>query len=334
MRTFFLSATQGGLETARIFARHHPVAGYISLTDARDNSNVAGFASGRSFCAEAGIAHHEVGSYALDGADDRALFADLSIDALVVSGWQRLVPAAIIDACGVVLGVHGSPLGINRGRGRSPQNWALIKGYSVFDLSIFRIAPGVDDGEILASTEFHYNLRDDIHSSYLKTAYATASMLVSLVDQGGVFAAGRAQDESDARYLPARQPEDGAIDWHLPADQIVDQVRALTEPYPGAFTTVGGRRVAIWDAVAFRTSNGFPDAAPGALLHRYVDGELLVKCGTDAVIVRRHDLPVAEGRDDVGLKFDSVDSRQQMQRILDRHRAKYPQFPLAEDLLD
>ena len=34
-------------------------------------------------------------------------------------------------------------------------------------------------------------------------------------------------------------PEDGQIDWSLPADEVRNLVRAVTQPYPGAFSFPG-----------------------------------------------------------------------------------------------
>ena len=55
-----------------------------------------------------------------------------------------------------VLGGHGSPDGISGGRGRLPQNWALILGAKRFDLALFKITPGIDDGPIIAKRSFFY----------------------------------------------------------------------------------------------------------------------------------------------------------------------------------
>ena len=46
-----------------------------------------------------------------------------------------------------VLGAHGSCDGITKGRGRSPLNWALMIGAKKFEVSIFKISDGVDDGD-------------------------------------------------------------------------------------------------------------------------------------------------------------------------------------------
>lgn len=330
MKVFFLNATSGGLEVARIFAAGQRLTGYIGLAAERSNQSAAGYLEGRDFCRAAGIPYYEARSYSLNDPDDRALIEELGIDVLIVSGWQRLVPEPVIAACGAVLGVHGSPLGITQGRGRSPQNWALIRGWPDFELSIFRITPGIDSGEVLASGSFRYNLRDDIHSSYLKTAYLTGQLLLSLAAEGRLMAAGRAQDESVARYLPQRTPEDGQIDWRRPAAEVVDLIRALTRPYPGAFTTHARQRISIWDALAFEGADAPRGAAPGTLIHRYGSGELLIGCGSGAVIIRDHDLDAAI---EAGTRFASADHEAQLATILGRHRRKYPGLPLADQLV-
>ena len=44
------------------------------------------------------------------------------------------------------------------------------------------------------------------------------------------------QDEAAATYFGRRQTQDGEIDWQQPATDIANLVRAVTKPYPGAFT--------------------------------------------------------------------------------------------------
>ena len=73
--------------------------------------------------------------------------------------------------------------------------------------------------------------------------------------------------------MPQRSPEDGLIDWSLPARHLYDFIRAQTRPYPGAFTRVGDSLLRIWAAR--------PTDVPGAGAGRPVlDAErLMVGCG-------------------------------------------------------
>jgi methionyl-tRNA formyltransferase len=43
-------------------------------------------------------------------------------------------------------------------------------------------------------------------------------------------------------YFGRRRPEDGRIDWHQPAADIHNLVRAVAPPFPGAFADIAGER--------------------------------------------------------------------------------------------
>jgi len=55
---------------------------------------------------------------------------------------------------------------------------------------------------------------------------------------------------SSGSYFGGRTPEDGRIDWRRPAVEIYNLIRAVTTPYPGAFTfSPDGRKIIIWRAL-------------------------------------------------------------------------------------
>src|SRR5208283_5316282 len=72
------------------------------------------------------------------------------------------------------------------------------------------------------------------------------------------------QDETQATYFGGRKPEDGRIDWTQPSRRIFNLIRAVTDPYPGAFTDVGAARLMVWwaeeDSPAARGRTGRPGA--------------------------------------------------------------------------
>jgi methionyl-tRNA formyltransferase len=72
----------------------------------------------------------------------------------------------------------------------------------------------------------------------------------------------RKQDDSQATYFGGRTPEDGRIDWTQGAEKIYNLIRAVTQPYPGAFTDVEGKRMLIWWAIPLPGEGG----APGEVL--------------------------------------------------------------------
>lgn len=54
------------------------------------------------------------------------------------------------------------------------------------------------------------------------------------------------QDPSKATYRGRRRPEDGRIDWTQPTKRIDGLVRAVTDPFPGAFTFLDGEKIMVW----------------------------------------------------------------------------------------
>jgi methionyl-tRNA formyltransferase len=52
-------------------------------------------------------------------------------------------------------------------------------------------------------------------------------------------------DLESGSYFSGRKPEDGRIDWSLPAKDIHNLIRAVAPPYPGAFFNIGSHRIEV-----------------------------------------------------------------------------------------
>jgi len=88
------------------------------------------------------------------------------------------------------------------------------------------------------------------------------------------------QDESRARYHRMRTADDGRIDWSASSAAIVNLVRALTAPWPGAFFVLGGRKIVVRRSLA--VDAGAAAAAPGTIV-RGDEAGLLVASGSGSV---------------------------------------------------
>src|SRR5581483_4424597 len=91
----------------------------------------------------------------------------------------------------------------------------------------------------------------------------------------------RPQDESQATYFGGRKPEDGRIDWRRDARAVFNLVRAVTHPYPGAFTEIGGRRFYVWWAAPAPLAAGH--GRPGEVIGI---APLTIACGEGALVVK------------------------------------------------
>ena len=110
------------------------------------------------------------------------------------------------------------------------------------------------------------------------------------------------QPTEGVSYYPKRSAEDGLIYW---ADNMVDVcnlVRAVTQPFPGAFSFVNDdptKKIYIWRAQIFDSKLLFDAAAPGEVLERFSNGMFLVKAGDGVVLVTDSDEP-SQGDVEVG----------------------------------
>jgi len=66
----------------------------------------------------------------------------------------------------------------------------------------------------------------------------------------------RPNDLARGSYFSGRRPEDGRIDWSRPAVEIYNLVRAVTRPYPGAFTELAGEKLTVWWAIPLPAQAG------------------------------------------------------------------------------
>jgi methionyl-tRNA formyltransferase len=64
-------------------------------------------------------------------------------------------------------------------------------------------------------------------------------------------------------YFGGRKPEDGLIAWQKDALSLYNLTRAVTHPYPGAFTYFKGRKLFVWKAYPEDESRG---VTPGKIV--------------------------------------------------------------------
>lgn len=167
---------------------------------------------------------------------------DTDPDAVVVSSYDRILPADLIAARPFV-NVHYAPL--PRYRGRATVNWAIINGDRNCAVSIHSLEPELDAGGILFQQLVPIGPSDTVTDLYGRLNAIQRVELAAAVARRLAGDRGQPQDEDRATYACARLPEDGEIDWAGSADAADRLVRALTDPFPGAYTWLGLRRLVV-----------------------------------------------------------------------------------------
>lgn len=222
----------------------------------------------------------------INAPESVAVLRALAPDLVLVIGWQELLGDAVLDVPrhGTV-GMHASLL--PRYRGRAPVNWAIINGETETGITMLHLSARADAGDIIAQRAFPIENDDTCATVYGKAAAAGRAMLREYLPRLVAGTAPRMRQRVLEPAMPRRRPEDGVIDWTRSCRALHDWVRALTHPYPGAFTFAGSRRVSVWTA---RPCPAAPvNAAPGTVLEADSRG-LLVATGDGALLVTAYEV--------------------------------------------
>jgi methionyl-tRNA formyltransferase len=173
--------------------------------------------------------------------------ASLKPDVIVVCAFGAMLRQPVLDipAKGV-LNIHPSLL--PRHRGASPMAAAILAGDEQTGVTIMLMDPGMDTGPILSQRAIPISPWDTGGSLGERLAEVGAELLLEVLPRWlADELEPQPQDDSLASETHLLRKEDGAIDWNRPAIDIWRQVRAFN-PWPGAFTTLAGQTLLIWEA--------------------------------------------------------------------------------------
>lgn len=161
--------------------------------------------------------------------------------------------------------MHGSLL--PKYRGRAPINWAVLHGEPRIGMTLHRMVKSADAGAIVDQQAVEVGPRDTAEQAFRKVLPCARQVLARQID---ALLAGTAretpQEDAQATYFGGRKPEDGRINWAQTSRQIFNLIRAVTDPYPGAFTDIGAARLMVWWAEPDSAATQRRHAQPGELL--------------------------------------------------------------------
>jgi methionyl-tRNA formyltransferase len=173
-------------------------------------------------------------------------------------------------------------------RGPSAINWPIIKGATETGLSIFWPDNSLDTGDILMQKKTPLSATDTLGSVYFDRLFPMG--VEAMCESIDLVKAGKAprvkQDHSKATYEGWCGADNARIDWGKPWSQIDCLIRGCN-PAPGAWTTLAGAKVQIFDIkpIAARDPNGI-GGKMGEVVE--VDGEgFTIACADGRIKVLR-----------------------------------------------
>lgn len=224
-------------------------------------------------------------------------------DVIVVNSWYTRMTDELYDLPPYgTLNLHDSLL--PKGTGFSPVIWSLISGEAQIGLTVHRMDEDLDTGDILVQ----HSLPIGPHDTGTELVERGIALIPGALKEA--FAAlesgnpqWRPQNKATRTYFHKRSERDSLIDWTWPAEDLERLVRALSAPYPPAFTFYLGERIEVLAAKVSEIRFG---GTPGRVIVQ--EGGGAVVCGPNAyrggnlgLVITR--LRTADGVEHSGAEF-------------------------------
>ncbi|GGL23299.1 methionyl-tRNA formyltransferase [Nocardia jinanensis] len=224
-------------------------------------------------------------------------------DVIVVNSWYTWMPSELYNMpTHGTLNLHDSLL--PKFTGFSPVLWALISGAAEFGLTVHRMDEQLDTGDILVQ----HSLPIEPRATGTELVLAGMELIPGAVHEAlEALASGtaqwRPQDKAARTYFHKRSDRDSRIDWNWSATDLERFVRALSAPYPRAFSHYRGERIEVLEAAVSAARYG---GTPGRVIVQE-DGGVVVS-GPDAHRGANHGLLItrirtADGTEHSGAEF-------------------------------
>ena len=232
---------------------------------------------------------------------------DLQPDLLWVTDYRYILPETLVN-----LAPHGAinlhPSLLPKYRGRASINWAILNGETEIGLTAHYIDLGTDSGDIIHQIKLKILETDYIGDVIKKllplyksiTRMTIKDLKINLLNR-------QKQNELFASYFTARYPKDGQIDWRQSAVKVVNLVRAVSTPYPGAYSYLGKVKVYIWKA---SMTLGDSKADAGTIV-KFESSSPVISCGDNAITLNEFEFEGGKNSDIwLGQKFSWVDENE------------------------
>jgi methionyl-tRNA formyltransferase len=184
----------------------------------------------------------------LQSTDAERALRDLDVDIAVMAYVLQFAPQSFVN-----IPRHGTiqyhPSLLPAHRGPSSINWPVIQGKTHTGLTIFRPNDGLDEGPIVLQKTVEIGPDDTLGSIYFDRLFPLG--VAAMLEAADLVVSGRhsetPQDEALATYEGWCRDAEAQVNWHAPVDAIYNLIRGCN-PSPGAWTTVHGKRVRLYDS--------------------------------------------------------------------------------------
>ena len=156
------------------------------------------------------------------------------------------------------------------------------------------MTPGIDDGDVITHEIFDINQWDTCQTIYYKISITQKRILEEFIPKLLSNNFKHIPQTGEPSYYEKRTPDDGLIDWSKSVHEIYNFVRALTRPYPGAFTFLNGQRLNIWKSQPFDPKIKY-ESKNGQIVEKFSTGDFVVSCKDGLLLITDYEGAVTVG---------------------------------------
>lgn len=206
----------------------------------------------------------------------------LKPDLIVTVAYGRLLTETLLNLPPLgCINLHASYLPAYRGA--APIHRAVIEGAPYSGVSIIDLTDELDGGDVYMQEKEEISFSDTTGMLHDRLAARGAALLVKTIN---ALAEGTAlktpQDPGLVTYAPPLDRDDEKLNWNCSSLEIYNRIRGLN-PWPGAYTSLRGKRIKVWKAAPPDNTNTDPGGlVPGAIIAA-AEGTLTVATGDGAI---------------------------------------------------
>lgn len=214
--------------------------------------------------------------------EDYNAVIDANPDIIITCAYGQIIPKILLDypKYGAV-NVHASLL--PKYRGGSPIHRCIMNGEDKTGITIMYMAPGMDDGDIIAQSEISIDFCDNVGIVHDKLSVLGSEFLYEILPDIFSGNASRVkQDESLVSFAYNIKREEEKLDFNDSVINVYNKIRGLY-PFPGAYFMIDGEVIKVSDA---RISEELYDGEIGKIVSFFDDG-FGVRCADGVIVITR-----------------------------------------------
>jgi methionyl-tRNA formyltransferase len=209
----------------------------------------------------------------------RATLLSYQPEIVIVAAYGRILPAWVWEDPRLgAINIHGSIL--PQYRGAAPIQRAVMNGDTMTGVTIVKVAPAVDTGEILLTAPVTIEADDTSGDMFGKLSVVGADLVLQALDLIESGAAVWRPQTGAPTAAPKIDKHEARLNWAADAVALKNLIRGLN-PNPGAYFIFNDKRVKVWRAAALPASRM---ASPGEIVEVTAAG-IVVACGSGALLL-------------------------------------------------